>query len=67
MIIGNTKNLQEKCPAQCVHTNRDIEEDKNLLPEKIAVRKLITLREINNYVFRAGCEQYVLGNELRTC
>lgn len=36
-------------------------------PEKIAVRKLITLREINNYVFRAGCEQYVLGNELRTC
>lgn len=36
-------------------------------PEKIAVRKLITLREINNYVFRAGCEQHVLGNELRTC
>lgn len=38
----------------------------NKAPEKIPIRKLITLREINNYVFRAGCEQYVVGNEWRT-
>lgn len=35
MIIGNTKNSQEKCPAQCVPTNRDVEKDKNLLPAKM--------------------------------